>query len=88
VLPPQKGADTPVPGVTVDPMRLIPANRVYFRYMGSVTTPPCPETVTWVVFRTPVEASAEQIAKFAAVFPMDARPLQATNRRIVLESGG
>jgi carbonic anhydrase len=41
-----------------------------------------------VVFRTPVEASAEQIAKFAAVFPMDARPLQATNRRIVLESGG
>ncbi len=87
-LPSQPGPDTPVPGVTIDPMGLMPTNRSYFRYMGSVTTPPCPETVTWIVFRTPIEASQEQIEHFAAVFPMDARPLQPTNRRVILESGG
>lgn len=54
--------------------------------MGSVTTPPCPETVTWVVFRTPIEASSDQIERYAALFPMDARPLQPTNRRVILES--
>lgn len=83
----QPGSDTPVPGVTVDPMALIPRNRSYFRYMGSVTTPPCPETVTWVVFRTPIEASAEEIKGYGAVFPMDARPLQPANRRVILVSG-
>jgi carbonic anhydrase len=87
-MPSQPGADTPVPGVTVEPMDLLPKNRSYFRYMGSVTTPPCPETVTWVVFRTPIEASSEQIARYASVFPMDARPLQPAYRRVVLEYGG
>ena len=87
-MPSQPGSDTPVPGVTVDAMGLIPGNRSYFRYMGSVTTPPCPETVTWVVFRTPIEASSDQIARYAAVFPMAARPLQQRNRRVILESGG
>jgi len=87
-MPSQPGPDMPVEGVTVDPMGLLPKNRSYFRYMGSVTTPPCPETVTWVVFRTPIEASQAQIERFAAVFPMDARPLQPTNRRVILESGG
>jgi carbonic anhydrase len=87
-MPSQPGSDTPVPGVTVDPMGLIPGNRSYFRYMGSVTAPPCPETVTWVVFRTPIEASSDQIEHYAAVFPMDARPLQPRNRRVILESVG
>jgi len=87
-MPSQPGPDTPVPGITVDPMGLIPTNRAYFRYMGSVTTPPCPETVTWVVFRTPIEASSDQIERYAALFPMDARPLQPTNRRVILESSG
>ena len=86
--PSQPGPDTPVPGVTVDPMGLFPADRSYFRYMGSVTTPPCSETVTWLVFRTPIEASSDQIERYAAVFPMDARPLQPTNRRVILEFGG
>ncbi|MGO9743619.1 MAG: carbonic anhydrase [Roseiarcus sp.] len=82
------GPDTPVPGVTVDPMSLLPNDRTSFRYMGSVTTPPCPETVSWVVFRTPIEASPEEIKGYAAVFPLDARPIQPLNRRFVLEVSG
>ncbi len=61
----------------------------YFEYEGSVTTPPCPETVNWVVFRTPIEASPEQIERYGAVFP---RTREASDppltRRFVLEGGG
>jgi hypothetical protein len=64
-----------------------PADPLYFEYEGSVTTPPCPETVNWVVFRTPIEASPGQIER-GAVFPMDARPIQPLDRRFVLEGGG
>ena len=63
------------------------ADLSYFEYEGSLTTPPCPETVNWVVFRTPIEASPEQIERYAAVFPMDARPIQPLDRRFVLEGG-
>ena len=84
----EPGLKKAVAGVTVDPTRLFPSDRSYFRYMGSVTTPPCPETVNWVVFRTPIEASPEQIKRYAAVFPMDARPIQRLNRRFVLEEVG
>jgi len=87
-MPGQPAPDKPVPGVTVDPLHLLPRNRSYLHYMGSVTTPPCPETVSWIVFRTPIEASPEQIRQYAAVFTMDARPLQPRNRRLLLVSGG
>ena len=38
----------------------VPADLSYFEYEGSLTTPPCPETVNWVVFRTPIEASRDR----------------------------
>jgi hypothetical protein len=40
--------------------------------------------VNWVVFRTPIEASPEQIERYGAVFPMDARPTQPLDRRLSL----
>ena len=58
----------------------------YFRYMGSLTTPPCSEGLTWTVHKEPVEASVEQIRKFAALFPGNARPLQKRNRRFVIDA--
>ena len=44
------------------------------------------EGITWTVFGTPVEASTAQIAKFAALFVNNARPVQGRNRRYLLES--
>jgi carbonic anhydrase len=70
-------------GVTIEPGLLLPADRHYFRYMGSLTTPPCSEGLTRTLFRTPIEASPEQIRSFAGLFPLNARPLQSLNRRFL-----
>lgn len=72
--------------VLIDPRKLLPAQRSYFRYEGSLTTPPCSETVNWVVMATPITASAEQIAAVTAFYGNNARPLQPLNRRFLLVS--
>jgi carbonic anhydrase len=73
-------------GATIDPAALLPAARKYFRYHGSLTTPPCFEGVLWTVFKDPIEASTGQIRQFAELFPMNARPVQRLNSRFLLES--
>ena len=70
----------------IDLMPLLPKSRAYYRYAGSLTTPPCSETVLWTVFAEPVEISEAQIAAFAALYPMNARPVQEINRRFLLGS--
>lgn len=70
----------------IDPAGLLPKSNSYFRYMGSLTTPPCSEGLTWTVFRQPIEASSDQIRQFAELFPNNARPVQSRNRRFLIES--
>ncbi len=85
-MPEKEAPPKAIPGVVVETAALLPKDQTYFRYMGSLTTPPCSEGITWTVFRAPVEASAEQIRQFAALFPGNARPVQPLNRRFLLES--
>ena len=70
----------------IDIAAVLPKSGGYFRYMGSLTTPPCSEGLTWTVYKEPVEASAEQIQKFAALFPKNARPVQKINRRVLIDA--
>ena len=65
---------------------LLPEQRGYFSFMGSLTTPPCTEDVLWLVMREPVRLSAQQLEVFARLYPMNARPLQPAGGRIVKES--
>jgi carbonic anhydrase len=39
----------------MDPARLLPARLAYYRYKGSLTTPPCIQTVNWIVIAQPIE---------------------------------
>jgi carbonic anhydrase len=68
----------------LDPHSFLPQSRDFYRYEGSLTTPPCSETVEWSVFDTAIEVAEADIEAFRALYPMNARPLQATNRRFLL----
>jgi carbonic anhydrase len=65
---------------------LLPADRRYFTYMGSLTTPPCSEGVQWIVMRQPVTLTQEQIDIFARIYPMNARPVQSASGRRIMQS--
>jgi carbonic anhydrase len=70
----------------IDPGGLLPVKRAYYRYSGSLTTPPCSETVDWLVLADPISVADDDMARFAKLFPMNARPVQKLNRRFVLQS--
>ena len=84
-IPLEHGEEIPGAG-TLDVTQMLPESRRYFTYMGSLTTPPCTENVLWIVMKQPVKASADQIELFARLYPMNARPIQATAGRIIKES--
>lgn len=71
----------------INPNGLLPANLGYFRYPGSLTTPPCAETVEWLLLTTPIQVAEADVAGFAKLYSMNARPVQKVNRRDVLRSG-
>ena len=72
--------------VTVDAATLLPASHSYYRYTGSFTTPPCTEDVLWMVLKSPVELSTEQIKTFRAIIEGNNRPVQPLNDRTVAVS--
>lgn len=72
--------------VTVDAATLLPSDKNYFRYTGSFTTPPCTEDVLWMVLKSPVELSAEQIKSFRAIIKGNNRPVRPLNDREVAVS--
>jgi len=51
-----------------------------------LTTPPCSEIVDWMVAMEAIEVAASDIEKFTALYPMNARPALAANRRFILAS--
>ena len=65
---------------TFDPAAFLPANRDYYRYEGSLTTPPCTEGVHWIVLRTPMSVSSEDLAQFTERIHLNARPVQRVSR--------
>ncbi|PCJ47769.1 MAG: carbonate dehydratase [Moraxellaceae bacterium] len=75
-----------IEGVEVNASELLPRNKEYYHYRGSLTTPPCSEGVRWFVMRTPQEVSSSQIALFLSIIRENARPIQGVNSRFLLKS--
>lgn len=47
--------------------KLLPPQKCYWTYEGSLTTPPLYESVTWIVLKTPIKVSADQINRFRSI---------------------
>jgi carbonic anhydrase len=71
--------------ITVNVGDLVPADRDYYSYDGSLTTPPCSEGVTWILLKAKVSASTDQINRFRTIFNggATARPIQPIGDRLV-----
>jgi len=54
--------------LTLNPIQMIPGtqqtNLKFYTYTGSLTTPPCTPSVTWVVLKDPITFSADQIKTY------------------------
>lgn len=84
-LPDKEGAPVSLKSRVI-PSELIPENRAYYRFSGSLTTPPCSEGVRWLMMKTPMMASKAQIEAFErAVKHHNNRPVQALNGRVIVE---
>lgn len=68
---------------TINAQNLLPRKTTTYRYSGSLTTPPCSESVTWLVMTEPVSLSAAEIDGYKKLLNHNNRPLQPLNSRTV-----
>lgn len=85
-LPKQKEEEQFLERIEIDASHILPADRGYYTFSGSLTTPPCSEDVTWFVLKKPVMVSTAEIKQFSLAYRHNARPPQPLNDRVVLES--
>lgn len=65
---------------------IMPENKAYYHYIGSLTTPPLTENVEWYILKQPVTLSNEQIAHLKTFYSHNNRDLQALNDRPIISS--
>jgi len=84
-LPKAEGDKHPLDGA-FDAAALLPPDHGYYRFTGSLTTPPCSEGVKWQIMKEPVEISHAQLAAFHKLYKANARPIQPLYARTVEEN--
>ena len=83
---PEKSGGKNVLSKSVDANILLPQNRDYYRFNGSLTSPPCSEGVWWLVMKQITTASKDQIDKFShTMHHPNNRPVQPVNARMILK---
>lgn len=70
--------------VEVNINNLLPKKKVFYHYLGSLTTPPCSEVVEWFVFKESVTISKEELEQFQELYSSNYRPTQPLNGRTIL----
>lgn len=82
---PDKAGQRAASALEFDVDALLPETGSYYRYSGSLTTPPCSEGVRWFVIEAPGTVASAQVERFSsAIGHANNRPVQALNARIVL----
>ncbi|GBE18916.1 carbonic anhydrase precursor [archaeon BMS3Abin16] len=71
-----------------NPETLLPSDKSVYRFMGSLTTPPCSEGVKWHVAKELIGMSKDQIASFAHIMGDNFRPTQREIGAAEGQSGG
>jgi carbonic anhydrase len=87
-LPSDPGQPLPLPDLLINAQDLLPSTDDFYAYSGSLTTPPCTEGVTWMVYSSPLSVSAEQADAFARAIGANARPLQDRHERDFMHISG
>ncbi len=81
---PSNGKSVELKG-SLSPADLLPPYYgTYYRFNGSLTTPPCSEGVRWVVVKDTQTASKDQISAMHSMMGKNARPVQDINARVVV----
>jgi carbonic anhydrase len=81
---PTKVGETETMTQELSPAGLLPKDRGYWTYEGSLTAPPCTEGVRWFVMENDVEISRDQLRNFAVLYKVNSRMLQAGHGRKIL----
>ena len=83
VIPEEAGKTVPYE-VELAQMPIVDIDKDYYRYNGSLTTPPCSEGVRWFVLKETRTVSKQRIDRFNHLIGDDARGPQPVNARPVL----
>jgi carbonic anhydrase len=81
---PRRKGERPAAELKLREDDLLPRDRSYYLYSGSLTTPPCSEGVRWFVLQSPRGVSAKQVKAFAKLAGTNAREPQPIHSRLVL----
>ncbi|WP_241606037.1 carbonic anhydrase [Rosenbergiella epipactidis] len=70
----------------IDIASLFPTSKHYYRFSGSLTTPPCTEGVRWLVMKESVSLSSQQLDRIKSLLgTTNNRPTQPLNGRMVVQ---
>lgn len=84
-MPQTAGESVPL-SENVDANKLLPPDKDYYGFNGSLTTPPCSEGVLWMVIKDAGQVSLEQVTKFTeTMHHPNNRPVQPVNARIIMQ---
>jgi carbonic anhydrase len=85
-IPKEKEREALLEAVKINVADLLPKDRGYYTFEGSLTSPPCSEGVTWFVLKQRMPISADEVARFSKIYPHNARPAQPLHERVVRET--
>lgn len=82
-LPSAKGESNHVESMSLNLQAHLPKDNQAYHYLGSLTTPPCSESVQWLVLRNTAKVTTDQVAAIASKIGPNNRPVQGLNGRTV-----